>query len=165
MSNSRYENMYKQWRKEYDVHYFRECVYTHIQPFLHKHGYTIGVDLESLSKRLEAYCWAHEWVSNHDIYKTISYKEQIHNGTDDDYDWFSETIDTCSWEYLFNKITKPGIFDSSRAGSYQKIDFPLFMWRQLNLEHSKTYNKYATMRDLYLNDEYESEEWLHQDEP
>jgi len=145
---ARYKNAYKQWRQNYDVYYFKNAA-INIYSFLKKNGYVLvyNMDEDIMAKNLEEFCWSHEWVTNYEPTKNIIYPRQIHDGIEDDYDWFCLKIHLDDWENLFSYIKDDGFFDDSRSGTSMKYSLPYYLWQKMNLLASKTYRKYATIRD------------------
>jgi hypothetical protein len=39
----------------------------------------------------------------------------------------------------------------------QRNDFSIFIWKQINLENSKSYIKTSAMRECYKDDDYDSD--------
>ena len=153
---NKYTETYKKWRAQYDVNYFKDAVNLRIIPFLQYNGYVLGIEIPRFIKRLEAYCWAHEWTVNYAPNKKISYGEQFHFGTEDDYDWFRETIDTVKWEKLFTVIQEPGLFDYSPGGTAQRMDFCKFAWLQMDINNSKAHKVFTRIMDNYADDDTEA---------
>jgi hypothetical protein len=40
---------------------------------------------------------------------------------------------------------------------------PKFIWLKMNLNESRTYRKYAAMRDNYNDDDWEENDYVHED--
>jgi hypothetical protein len=87
----------------------------------------------------------------------------MHNGIEDDYEWYCETIQTDDWLILFNTIQEEGVFDDSREGLSMQYALPKFLWLKMNLNESRTYRKYAAMRDNYNDDDWEENDYVHED--
>jgi hypothetical protein len=123
---------YRTWRANYDVFYF-DNLYININIFLKKYGYKLSDEKDKIVILLEDFCWAHTWITRYDSKKYIVYKA---NGIEDDCNWFNECIDISDWQDFYKEIEQDGIFDSSPAGQMQRNDFPLFIWKQIDLENS-----------------------------
>ena len=156
MKTTFYVNTYKEWREQYDLYYFNNLIKDYIVPFLASHGYILNNSLIT-TKRIEAYLWAHTWTQKYESQKEVTYGPTEHNGSEDDYHWFLEIIDTFAWSTIFDSIEENGIFDDSFEGQMQRSDFSLFIWKQINLENSKSYIKTSSMRECYKDDDYDSD--------
>ena len=152
---------YRTWRQKYEVSYFKDISIS-INSFLKYHGYVL-FEQKDMAKSLEHFCWAHEWVTNHELKKHIVYPKPMHNGIEDDYEWYCETIQTDDWLILFNTIQEEGVFDDSREGLSMQYALPKFLWLKMNLNESRTYRKYAAMRDNYNDDDWEENDYVHED--
>jgi len=150
-----YLDKYKEWRQQYDLKIFDNMINYYITPLLKGYGYTLN-NLKTV-KRLEAYLWAHVWTQKYEPDKEVNYPYIEHDGCEDDYHWFLETIDTQTWSIIFDKLEQDGIFDKSPAGQMQRNDFPLFIWKQINLENSKSYIRTSAMRECYRDEDYDSD--------
>jgi hypothetical protein len=150
-----YVDKYKEWRQQYDLKIFDDMLNSYIVPLLKNYGYVLNNS--KTAKRIEAYLWAHVWTQKYDPEKEVRYPYIEHNGCEDDYHWFLEIIDTQTWNIIFDKLEQNGIFDGSAAGQMQRNDFPLFIWKQIDLENSKSYIKTSTMREYYRDEDYDSD--------
>jgi hypothetical protein len=152
---------YRAWREKYDVSYFKDISIS-INIFLKHHGYVL-FEQKDMAQSLEHFCWAHEWIINHEPKKHIVYPKPMHDGIEDDYEWYCETIQTDDWLVLFNTIQEDGVFDDSREGLSMQYALPKFIWLKMNLNESRTYRKYAAMRDNYNDDDWEENDYVHED--
>ena len=151
-------SLYRSWRMKYDIFYFKNLS-ININIFLKKHGYALIDEENKISILLEHFCWAHTCITYHKPKNYIVYGK---NGIEDDYDWFNQTIDISEWQTFYKEIQEDGLFDDSREGVSMQYDLPKLVWSKINLADSKTYRKYAEMRDNY-NDDFEDDEIIHDD--
>lgn len=149
-----YKNKYDIWRAQYSTDYFFKVARS-IRTFLDDYDYVIGVDEHKLAKRLLAFCWACTYAKDTD--KEVSFGEAQHNGCNDDRDWYLETVTYDNWMKLFEAIEEPGLFDRSMAGQEMQLLFPEFIWRQLSLSESKSYRRFASIRECYEEDDWDSD--------
>jgi len=156
---SRSMTPYRTWRANYDVFYF-DNLYININIFLKKYGYKLSDEKDKITILLEDFCWAHTWITRYEPKKYIVYKA---NGIEDDCNWFNECIDISDWQDFYKEIEEDGIFDNSREGLCMQYDLPRLIWSKLDLEGSKTYRKYAEIRDNYNNDSEDDEIYIHED--
>jgi hypothetical protein len=162
---ARYKTAHRQWRQKYDVYYFKNIAIS-IYSFLKTNGYVLlyNMDENIMAKNLEEFCWSHEWIIKHEPTKNIIYPGQSHDGIEDDYDWFCEKIDQDDWETFFSYIKEDGIFDDSKSGSSMKYSLPYYLWKKMNLPASKSYRKYAAIRDNYSDREWDENDQYDYDE-
>jgi len=162
---AKYKNSHKLWRQKYDVYYFKN-ISINIYNFLKTNGYVLSYNINEniMAKNLEEFCWTHEWIANHEPSKNIIYPDQDHDGIEDDYEWFCEKIDQDEWEKMFSYIKEEGVFDDSRAGASMKCSLPYYLWQKMNLTSSKTYRKYAAIRDNYSDKDWDDKEQYDYDE-
>jgi hypothetical protein len=157
-SQRRTLHLKKEWKDSIEDGYFETVSNSYILPLLEKNGYTLSISSDILAKRLEEFCWVHTYAYMQN--KDVVMNDPVHNGIEDDYEWFLFNCSVRDWEHLFEDIQEPGLFDNSPVGLNQQHYLPVFLWRQLDLCASKSYWRGISIRDCYEDEDSQQEYYV-----
>lgn len=124
---------YAAWKAELPEQWIEAFIIQGIIPFLNKYGYTLGF---SESKTVN-YC--KKWAFSHLRRDSIELMDWAHDGGDEEYELYQDTIFILEWHELAKSWRAPRFLDSSDAGLKQIDDLNRFVWHCISLENSPTH--------------------------
>jgi len=144
------ERSLKEWSKKLPDGWIDSFLKEGLQKFLRQNGYNLHTS-EQIRPRFIAWAWSHEYVLSKKGLKMKS-PEILHNGSIEEYDYYSYIINYDKWEHFLNKWNLFRLFDESDVGINQRADLPFFVWSIINLHNSSSHQRWCQLMDCQSDD-------------
>jgi hypothetical protein len=147
-SNQKQQASLRSWMEELPEGWVDSFLHEGLQMFLKRYGYTIQIT-ENLKRRFIAWAWSHYFVYYSQSEKKCKVKvpQILHNGDDDEFNYYCYLIDYEDWQIFMNKWELFQLFDESDVGQLQRSDFHYFVWSVLDLSNSPSHHHWCDLMD------------------
>ncbi len=125
------------WYNRFPKGHVTQFVRDGLLPYLQSCGYKCKIPFEKLVKSIYNWAWCVMRVVTSEYGKYIHYKEPSHNGSDEDFIWFCQQVETETYTKMLYDWQFRQFFDESPIGQRQHYEFISFLWSIVDLDGSK----------------------------
>ena len=125
------------WYSRFPNGHITRFVRESLLPYLQSCGYKCKIPFQQIVKGVYHWAWCVMRIVTADYGKYIHYKEPSHSGSDEDFIWFCQKVETETYTKMLYNWQFRQFFDESEIGQRQHYEFISFLWSIVDLEGSK----------------------------